>query len=41
MTSLYKSHNALILIYAKLCGPLEKALWPITGPWLTGWTSLN
>jgi len=25
MTSLYKSDNAFILIYAKLCGPLEKA----------------
>jgi len=35
MTSLYKAHNAFILIYAKLCGPLKKAPSPTTGPWPT------
>jgi len=27
MTSLYKSNNAFIMIYAKLYGPLEKVSW--------------
>jgi len=40
MKTPYKSHNAFILIYVKLCGPLEKALWPTTGPCPTGWKSL-
>jgi len=36
MASLYKSHdNPFILIYAKLCGPLEKASWPTTERWPT------
>jgi len=35
MTSLYKSHNAFILICAKLCGSLQKTSRPTTGPWPT------
>jgi len=33
--TLYNSHNAIILIYAKLCGPLEKVSQPTTAPWPT------
>jgi len=37
---MYKSHNAFILVFAKLCGPLENASWPTTRPWPIGWKPL-
>jgi len=34
------SHDGVILIYTKLCGPMEKASWPTIRPCPTGWRPL-
>jgi len=34
-------HHSVNLNYAKCChGPPKNRLWPISGPWPTGWESL-